>query len=323
MFKPVVRHIALALAGLLLGSTASASDFGSRPIRVVVPFPPGGSTDGGTRIVATKLSEVLGQTVFIDNRPGAGTTIGAAYVAAAPADGHTLYATGPTTHVTSQALYKNLRYDALKSFAPVGLIAASPFIITVHPDSPFKDLGELLDNARAQPGKLTYASSGNGAAPHLATEIISRASNVEFIHVPFKGVGPALVALMGKQVDFAIADASVVPLLKEGRLRALSLTTTRPSSIVPGIPTLDQAGVPDVDIPSSLALLAPAGTPPAVLNQLNTALNTVLALPEVKEKLAAQGLEVAPGSPQMVSDFMEKESARYTRIIKEANIRID
>ncbi|MDX3906180.1 MAG: tripartite tricarboxylate transporter substrate binding protein [Pigmentiphaga sp.] len=319
----ITRYVAAALVSVLACLPAWADEFPSRPIRLVVPFPPGGSTDVGARIVAAKLSETLGQTVFVDNRPGAGTTIGAAYVAAAPADGYTLYVTGPVTHVTSQALYKNLRYDALKSFAPVGMMTTSPFIVVVHPSSPAKTLRQLLEAARARPGRLTYASSGNGAAPHLATEIIARATGTEFVHVPFRGVGPALVALMGEQVDFMIADVGVVPQLRDGRLRALALTTAKESALVPGVPSLAAAGVEGVDIPSALAVLAPAGTPSPVISRLNAALNGALADPEVKQKFALQGFETAPGTPQALADFLASEARRYTRIIREAGITID
>ena len=318
-----IKHIVAALLGTMVVASSWAQGFPTKPVRIVVPFPPGGSTDAGARILAAKLTEDFKQTVFVENRPGAGTTIGAAYVAASPADGYTLYVTGPITHASSQALYKKLPYDAIKSFAPVGMMTTSPFIIVVHPHSQSQTLRQLLDAARANPGKLTYASSGNGAAPHLATEIIAKATGTTFTHVPYKGVGPALVALLGEQVDFMIADVAVVPQLREGRLRALALTTEKESYLVPGVPSISEAGVPGVDIPSALAMLAPANTPRDVIERINVAMNKALADPDTKKKLALQGFETAPGTPEVLSRFLASEVQRYGKIVQDSGIQID
>ncbi len=268
-----VKQAMVAAAGALLLATSFAQGFPNKPVKIVVPFPPGGSTDVGARILAAQLSDDFKQAVYVENRPGAGTTIGAAYVAASAPDGYTLYLTGPITHAASVALYKNLSYDAIRSFAPVGNLTTSPFIIVVHPSSKAKTLQDLLTMARQNPGKLTFASSGNGAAPHLATELIARATGTTFTHVPFKGVSPALVALLGAQVDFMISDVAVVPQIREGKLRALSLTTADESELVPGVPSLAEAGVKGLDIPSGLALFAPAGTPKDIIKRINESMN--------------------------------------------------
>ncbi|VCU71054.1 Tripartite tricarboxylate transporter family receptor [Pigmentiphaga humi] len=319
-------HALVAVLGFTVGAAAAAQGFPTKAVRLVIPFPPGGSTDVGARVVAAKMSEDLKQTVFVENRPGAGTTIGAAFVASSAPDGHTLYMTGPISHASSAALYKNLSYDALRSFASIGLVNTSPFVIAVNAKSPFKTLKDLIDNARANPGKLTYGSSGNGATPHLATELISRAAGVSFTHVPYKGAGPAIVALMAGDVDFTIADVGIVPQLREGRLRALALTTAKEARLVPGVPSLAEAGVPElagIDIPSAQAMLAPAGTPPEVVGRLNAALNVALNDPEVRQKFAAQGLEAAPGTPDVLEAFLASEVQRYGKIVRDLGIRID
>ncbi|VCU68704.1 Tripartite tricarboxylate transporter family receptor [Pigmentiphaga humi] len=314
---------AALLAAALPASAVHAQEYPAKPVRIIVPFPPGGSTDVAARILAAKLAESFRQPVYVENKPGAGTTIGAAYVASAAPDGYTLYMTGPVTHASSQALYKKLSYDALRSFAPVGNITASPFIVVVHPSSPAKTLNDLITAARKQPGRLSYASSGNGAAPHLATEIIAKAAKVDFTHIPFKGVGPALVALLGNQVDFMISDVAVMPQIREGKLRALALTTAEASPLVPGVPSMAQAGVPNVDLGASLAVFAPAGTPAPVVARINATMNRVLEDADIRQKFEAQGFEVKTGTPEDLGRLMAQEIQRYGEIVRQTGISID
>ncbi|MPS26918.1 MAG: tripartite tricarboxylate transporter substrate binding protein [Alcaligenaceae bacterium] len=321
--KGAYRIAALALGALLPVVGLHAQAYPTKPVKIVVPFPPGGSTDVAARILGAKLAEGFRQAVYIENKPGAGTTIGAAYVATSPPDGYTLYVTGPITHASSQALYKKLPYDALRGFAPVGNMTASPFIVVVHPASPAKSLKDLLEAARRQPGRLSYASSGNGAAPHLVTEIIARAAGVSFTHVPFKGVGPAVVALLGNQVDFMIADVAVVPQIREGKLRALALTTAAESPLVPGVPSMVAAGMPGVDVPSGLALFAPAGTPEAVVARVNAAMNQALQDADLRQKFAAQGFDVQTGTPAELGAMMAREIERYGQVVRQTGISID
>lgn len=321
--KGAYRIAALALGALLPVVGLHAQAYPTKPVKIVVPFPPGGSTDVAARILGAKLAEGFRQAVYIENKPGAGTTIGAAYVATSPPDGYTLYVTGPITHASSQALYKKLPYDALRGFAPVGNMTASPFIVVVHPASPAKSLKDLLEAARRQPGRLSYASSGNGAAPHLVTEIIARAAGVSFTHVPFKGVGPAVVALLGNQVDFMIADVAVVPQIREGKLRALALTTAAESPLVPGVPSMVAAGMPGVDVPSGLALFAPAGTPEAVVARVNAAMNQALQDADLRQKFAAQGFDIQTGTPAELGAMMAREIERYGQVVRQTGISID
>ena len=330
---PLLAHartcFALALlalvsaAGEACAQATGAAAYPARPVRLVVPFPAGGSADAAARIIGDKLGEEWKQPVVIENRPGAGTTIAAAFVAAAPPDGYTLYLTGLITHASSAALYRNLSYDALKSFAPVGMVSAATFILIVHPALPAKTLRDLVALARARPGALTYASTGTGAAPHLATVMFAHATGIELVHVPFKGTAPALVALMGGQVDFLIADVSALPQIQSGKVRALAVTTAQRSALVPGVPTFAEAGVPGVEVPSNTGILAPAGTPADIVAKINAGINRALALDDVRRRLAAQGFEPAPGSSEAFGAFLAREVEKYRRIVSVAGISVD
>ena len=311
------------LALVAAASTAVAQTFPSRPVKIIVPFPPGGSADAAARIVAEKTSEEWKQPVLVENKPGAGTTIAAAFVAGSAPDGYVLYLTGPISHAVSAALYKNPGYDAVSSFAAVARVASAPFILVVHPSVKANSVRELIELARARPGALTYASSGSGAAPHLAAEMLASMTGTKFVHVPFKGTAPALVALLGGQVDFQIADVAAIPHMRAGKLRALAVTTARPSALVPGVPSVAESGVPGFDVPSATGILAPAGTPREVVAKINSAINRALAAGEVRQRLNAQGFEPAPETPEEFAAFLASEVRKYARVIQEAGVRID
>ena len=311
------------LALVAAASAAVAQTFPSRPVKIIVPFPPGGSADAAARIVAEKTSEEWKQPVLVENKPGAGTTIAAAFVAGSAPDGYVLYLTGPISHAVSAALYKNPGYDAVSSFAAVARVASAPFILVVHPSVKANSVRELIELARARPGALTYASSGSGAAPHLAAEMLASMTGTKFVHVPFKGTAPALVALLGGQVDFQIADVAAIPHVRAGKLRALAVTTARPSALVPGVPSVAESGVPGFDVPSATGILAPAGTPREVVAKINSAINRALATGEVRQRLNAQGFEPAPATPEEFAAFLASEVRKYARVIQEAGVRID
>jgi len=317
-----VRFLAW-LALVAAASTAVAQPFPSRPVKIIVPFPPGGSADAAARIIAEKTSEEWKQPVLVENKPGAGTTIAAAFVAGSAPDGYVLYLTGPISHAVSAALYKNLGYDAVSSFAAVARLASAPFILVVHPSVKANSVRELIELARARPGALTYASSGSGAAPHLAAEMLASMTGTKFVHVPFKGTAPALVALLGGQVDFQIADVAAIPHVRAGKLRALAVTTARPSALVPGVPSIAESGVPGFDVPSATGILAPAGTPREIVARINAAINRALATGDVRQRLNAQGFEAAPATPEEFAAFLASEVRKYARIIQEAGVRID
>ena len=319
--RPLRALIVLSVAWLAAG--ALAQSYPAKPVRVIVPFPPGGSADAASRSMGEKLSSLWGQPVVLEHKPGAGTTIAAAYVAASPADGYTILFCGAISHAASANLYGNLTYDPVKSFAPLGTIALSPFILVVNPRVKAGSVRELVELAKEKPGSLNYASSGNGASPHLAAEMLSRATGIRMVHVPFKGMQPALVALIAGQVDLTFADVAVMPLVRSGRLRALAVTTAKPSPLVPGVPTLGEAGVPDVEIPSVAGFIAPAGTPRDTVAFVNASMAKALATNDLRERLIGLGFEPYASSPEEFGAFLAAEVRRYAQVIRDAGIKVD
>jgi tripartite-type tricarboxylate transporter receptor subunit TctC len=317
------RSLLALAASAVFAAGSFAQGYPAKTVRVIVPFPPGGSADAASRTMADKLSGLWSQPVILEHKPGAGTTIAAAYVAASPPDGYTLYFCGAISHAASANLYRNLSYDAVKSFAPLGTIALSPFILVVNPGVKVSSVHELVELAKARPGVLNYASSGNGTSPHLAAEMFARAADIRMVHVPFKGMQPAIVALVGGEVDLAFADIAVMPLVRSGRLRALAVTTARPSPLVPGVPTLGEAGVAGVEIPSVAGFIAPAGTPRATVAFINASMGRALASSDLRERLTGLGFEPYASTPEEFGAFLAAEVRRYARVIREAGIRVD
>ena len=313
----------ISLAAVLLAAGAFAQSYPARPVRVIVPFPPGGSADAASRSMAEKLSGVWGQPVVLEHKPGAGTTIAAAYVAASAPDGYTILFCGAISHAASANLYRDLSYDPVKSFAALGTIALSPFILVVNPNVKAGSVRELVELARAKPGALNYASSGNGASPHLAAEMFARATDIRMVHVPFKGMQPALVSLLAGEVDLTFADVAVMPLVRSGKLRALAVTTAKPSPLVPGVPTLGEAGVAGVEIPSVAGFIAPARTPRETVAFINASMGKALASDDLRERLIAIGFEPFDSKPEEFAAFLAAEVQRYARVIRDAGIKVD
>ena len=312
-----------SLAAALVAAGAFAQGYPARPVRVIVPFPPGGSADAASRSMSEKLSGMWGQPVVLEHKPGAGTTIAAAYVAASPPDGYTILFCGAISHAASANLYRKLSYDAVKSFAPLGTISLSPFILVVNPRTKAGSVRELVDLAKAKPGELNYGSSGNGASPHLAAEMFARAAGIRMVHVPFKGMQPALVALVSGEIDLTFADIAVMPLVRSGRLTALAVTTAKPSPLVPGVPTLAEAGVAGVDIPSVAGFIAPAGTPREIVALVNASMGKALASADLRERLIGLGFEPYASTPEEFGAFLAAEVRRYAQVIRDAGIRVD
>jgi tripartite-type tricarboxylate transporter receptor subunit TctC len=270
------------------------------------------------------MSDEWKQPVIVENKPGAGGTIAAGFVAAAPADGYTLLHLGPGTHAISAAMYPNLPYDAVKSFTGVGQIAVSPFVMVVGSGSALKSMQDLLDLARSKPGGVSYASSGSGAGPHLVTEVIAATTGVKLLHVPFKGAAPATAAAVAGQVDFATVDsASALPHVQGGRLRALAVTTPARSPLYPGVPTVSEAGAPGFSYPSSVGLSAPAGTPRETVQKVNGALNRALAHEGVRSRLTGLGFEAAAMSADEFDRFVAGEVQRYGKLVRELGLKLD
>ena len=309
----------------LAGAAAQSADrsFPNKAVRIIVGFVPGGSADGSARLIAEKMSEEWKQPVIVENKPGAGTTIAATYVAGSPPDGYTLLLIGPASHAVSSALYRNLPYDALKSFAGVGQVASAPFVVVVNPATKINTMKELIELARSKPGQVSYSSSGSGASPHLATEMIAMATGIKLLHVPFKGASPATLALLGAQVDFSVADSSVIPFVQSAKLRALAVTTASQSPLFPGVPTLAEAGVPGVEVPLATGILAPAGTPREVILKINAAMTRAVGVEDVRRRLNALGFESAPKSPEEFSVFLASEVQKYTKIVNAIGLKID
>ena len=312
-----------SVAAALVTAGALAQGYPSKPVRVIVPFPPGGSADAASRSMAEKLSASWAQPVVLEHKPGAGTTIAAAYVASSPPDGYTILFCGAISHAASANLYRNLAYDPVKSFAPLGTIALSPFILVVNPRLKAGSVHELVELAKEKPGTLNYASSGNGASPHLAAEMFARAVGIRMVHVPFKGMQPALVALLSGEVDLTFADVAVMPLVRSGKLTALAVTTAKRSPLVPGIPTLGESGVPGIDIPSVAGFIAPAGTPRETVAFINASMGRALAAADLRERLVGLGFEPYASSPEDFGAFLAAEVRRYAQVIRDAGIRID
>lgn len=313
----------LVVSGLIFAQTAFAQTYPNRPIRFIVPFPPGGGNDIVGRIVAQKLAEGLNQTVVVDNRGGAGGTIGTDMTAKAPPDGHTMLVNNISLAVNATLIPK-LPYDTLRQLAPVSIIGRQPNILVVHPGLKAKSVKELLDLARAKPGAVNYGSGGVGTASHLATELLQLSTGTKMTHIPYKGLGPALVDLMGGRTEFIISTmASALPQLRSSKLRPLAVTTLKRSAFFPELPTMIESGIAGYDFTTWYALVVPAGTPKAVMTRLNAELAKIAALPLIKEQFSAQGLETAHTSAEEAQAYLAAEVVRWGKVIKASGAKPD
>ena len=306
----------LALCLFSFAAAAAEQNYPSRPIRFIVPFPPGGGNDIVGRIVAMKLSEGLGQQVVVDNRGGAGGTIGTDITAKAPPDGYTMLVNNISLAV-NHTLFKKLPYDTLKDLAPVSLVGRQPNIVVVHPGVQAKSMRELLDLARAKPGQLSYGSGGIGTASHLATEMLKLMAKLDMTHVPYKGLGPALTDLLGGRLHLIISTmASALPQIKSGKLRPLAVTTTQRSTFYPEVPTMSEAGVKGYEFSTWYGLLVPAGTPKAVVDRLNAETRKALDSGMVKDQFIGQGLEPVASTPAEFGAYLKSEVAKWGKVVK-------
>jgi tripartite-type tricarboxylate transporter receptor subunit TctC len=305
----------------LASNVALAQAYPARPIRMILPFPPGGPTDITGRAIAQKLSEQLGQPVIPDNRPGAAGNIGLELGAKAPPDGYTMVLTAPPIAI-SPSLYKKLNYDAQKDLAPISLVAEIQNIVVAHNSVPAKNLKELIQLARRNPGKLTFSSSGAGSTNHLASELLKGMYKLDMIHVPFKGSGPALVALMSGEVDWGtMAVPGAIPLVNAGKVRGLAVLSEKRIPALPGVPTAKESGVDNFVMSIWYGLLAPAGTPREIINRLNSEIHKALASADLKKTLANSGVEPLTSTPENFASHIKSETVRYAKVIKDAGIR--
>jgi tripartite-type tricarboxylate transporter receptor subunit TctC len=319
-----VKRIALGLLLAAFAAGASAQDYPTKPIRIVVPFPAGGATDLLARAVAQRLTEKWGQPVIVDNRPGAGGNIGSELVAKAAPDGYTLEMGTVGTHAINVSLYAKMPYDHVKDFVPIILVAAVPNVLVVNPSLPVKSVQELIAYGKANPGKLNFASSGNGTSIHLSGELFKTMTGVQMTHVPYKGSAPALQDLIAGQVQLMFDNLPPsLPQIKAGKLRALGVTTATRSPVLPDLPTIAESGLPGFESSSWFGLLAPAGTPQPIVAKVNAEVNAWLATPEAKEKIVASGANPAGGTPDDFAKHIAAETAKWQKVVKESGAKID
>ncbi|MEP7064325.1 MAG: tripartite tricarboxylate transporter substrate binding protein [Betaproteobacteria bacterium] len=306
------------------GPAAAADAFPSHTARLVVPFPAGGSLDIIGREIAQKLTEAWGQSVIVENKPGAGGNIGADFVAKSAPDGYTVVMGALSTHAVNPTLYPSMPYDAVKDFAPISMVAITPNVLVVSAKSPINSVQELVAAARASPGKLAFASGSNGSAGHLAGELFKVQTHTDIIHVPYKGAAPATQGLLAGDTQFMFDNlANAMAQVKGGTLKALAVTTARRSALAPDLPTMTEAGLPGFDISTWFGLMAPAGTPKDIVARWNGDLVKILNSPDLKQKLALQGAEAAPMTPEEFSAFIANEVPKYAKIIKASGARVD
>jgi tripartite-type tricarboxylate transporter receptor subunit TctC len=309
----------VTLAGAL---PACAQEYPRKAMRLIVPFAPGGGNDTVARAIAQSAS--LGQPVVVDNRAGAGGILGADLAAKSPADGYTLFLGGVGSHAVNPNLHAKLPYDPVKDFAPITLIASAPLVLVVHPSVPARTLAEFTALAKASPGRINYASNGNGSSAQLAAVLYESMAGVQMVHVPYKGLAPALVDLLAGEVQAMFSSVvAIVPSIKAGRLRALAVTGKRRAAALPEVPTLDESGVPGYEAGSWYGILAPAGTPRAIVAKLHAAIVHALAQPEVRERLVSEGAEVIGSTPEAFAAHIAAELARTGKLVRAAGIRME
>jgi tripartite-type tricarboxylate transporter receptor subunit TctC len=317
-----IIRLAVFAAGALQAATAAAQAYPSKPIRLMVPFPPGGSTDIVARIVAQKLGGQLGQQLVIENRGGAGGTLGTAVVAKAPADGYTLVVGTTSTHVVAPSVYQKLEYDPVKDFAPISLMAVTPYLLVVNPAVEAKTVKELVGLMKSQPGKLNYASAGVGSTTHLAMEMLKGASNTYALHIPYNGNGPAGTAVIAGQVEILFGSLpAVLPHAKSGRVRALAVGTPKRSPSLPEVPTVSESGYPGFDASLWLAIMAPAGTPASVVERLNKEIIAAVSSKETSEALDKNGAEPITSTPAELAAMVKDGVAKYAKVVKDAGVK--
>ncbi len=322
-FTCIVTGI-LTCVTLLMALPAAAQTFPTKPIRILIAQAPGSATDNVSRVLSSRLAEQLGQQLIIEARPGAGGAVGTEAAARAPADGYTLFMANNSTHGSNPAVYKKLPYDAIRDFSPIILIASTPYVLTAHPSLPVRSVKELVAFAKKRPGELNFGSAGNGSTHHLSGELLNMMAGIKLVHVPYKGTTPALTGLLSGEVSVMFFTVvGIEPHAKTGRARVLAVTTPKRSALLPDLPTMAEAGFPGFEVTSWFGLLAPAGTPAAIITRINAETTKALALPEVGAALKKLGFDAVGGTPEQFAAHIKSEVERFTKLVKATGITVD
>ena len=324
---PMFKILQSLTVGLLLlcsvSIDAQVTSFPTGSMRMIVAFPPGGANDFLARAIGQRLSEEWKHPVVVENRPGASGIVGSELVAKAPADGHTLLL-GSVTHVILPSLYEKLPFDALKDFTPIAMVAYGPLLVVVHPALPVRNIAELIAYAKANPGKLSYGTAGSGTSVHVAVEMFKKMAGVDMVHVPYKGSGPAMLDLIGGQTQLMMdVMPSALPQVKAGKIRVLAVTGSKRLPEMPDVPTVAESGLPGFDVAAWWGVLGPAGIPRPIVDKLNTTINRMLENADMRQSLAARGLDPAPMSPAEFDRIMRQDAARFGAVVKEVGIRAE
>lgn len=311
-----------ALVLMALASTADAQSWPAKPIRIISPYPPAGANDLLARIIAPKLSEQLGQPVVVENRAGATGNIGAELVAKAPADGYTLLMGQAGNLTINISLMAKIPFDPVRDFSPVTMVASTPNVLVVHPSLPVRTVKDLIALAKAKPGQINYATSGIGSPGHLAAELLNKSAGIRLVHIPYKGAAPALLDVVAGNAHLYFTSAvSAQPFIPSGRLRMVAVASAKRSPSLPEVPTVAEAGFPEFDVSSWWGVVAPASTPREVVIRLQTEIHRVIALPEIRAKLAEQGLDIATNTPEQFAAYIKSETAKWAKLIREVGVK--
>ena len=322
-----MNHRRAALAALLIFAASPAvwsqGSYPAKPVRLIVPWPPGGGADVLSRMLSPKLGESLGQQIIVDNRGGAAGNIGAEMAARSPPDGYTIAFAYSGTHSINPSIYSKMAFRE-SDFAPIIWLSAVPQVVVVHPSLPVKNMKDLVALAKSKPGELAYGSSGSGAINHLTGELFNSMTGTKLVHVPYKGGGPAAVALLSGEIALIFGEpASLVGYIKAGRVRPIAVTSAKRSLSFPELPTVSESGVPGYEVTSWNGMLAPAGTPPEIVRRLNTELNRIISEPEMNKRMLANGYEAVGGPPEKFGEWIRSETAKWAPVVKKAGVRVD
>lgn len=325
LMRPILAVLCTGCMAVATQAGAQGADhYPTKPITYVVPFAAGGTTDLLGRLIGQRLSQVLGQSVVVENRAGAGGNIGSDYVAKAPADGYTLLGGTISSHAINVSLYPKMPYDPVKNFQPIALIGTLPNVLVVNASSPWKSVQDVIAAARAKPGTVNFGSSGNGTSQHLAAELFANMAGLRMTHVPYKGSSQAVQALLGNQVDLVFENSvAAMPMIQSGKFRALATTGARRAAELPDVPTMAESGLNGYEIVSWQAIFAPAGTPRPIVDKLSTEIGKIIRQPEVRAKLASMGVEPSGAGPTELGNFQKSEVAKWANLIKVANIHLE